>query len=47
MFGVLINELKKDGIVERRNLLNPKEKPKKSYVQKCLDSELYLQHQII
>ena len=25
--------------VERRNLLNPKEKPKKSYVQKCLDSQ--------
>ena len=34
------NELKKDGMeVERRNLLNPKEKPKKSYVQKCLDSQ--------
>ncbi len=34
------NELKKDGMeVERRNLLNPREKPKKSYVQKCLDSQ--------
>ncbi len=34
------NELKKDGMeIERRNLLNPKEKPKKSYVQKCLDSQ--------
>ena len=34
------NELKKDGMeVERRNLLNPKEKPKKSYVQKCLNSQ--------
>ena len=34
------NELKKDGMeIERRNLLNPKDKPKKSYVQKCLDSQ--------
>ncbi len=34
------NELKKNGMeVERKNLLNPGEKPKKSYVQTCLDSE--------
>jgi len=25
--------------VERKNLLNPREKPKKSYVQTCLDSQ--------
>jgi len=34
------NELKKNGMeVERKNLLNPGEKPKKSYVQTCLDSQ--------
>ncbi len=34
------NELKKDGMeIERGNLLNPKDKPKKSYVQKCLNSQ--------
>ena len=32
------NELRKDGMeTERLNLLNPNEKPKKSYVQKCLE----------
>ena len=32
------NELRKDGMeTERKNLLNPLEKPEKSYVQKCLD----------
>ncbi len=32
------NELRRDGMeMERKNLLNPLEKPKKSYVQKCLD----------
>ncbi|SVB92441.1 uncharacterized protein METZ01_LOCUS245295, partial [marine metagenome] len=31
------NELRKDGMeVERKNLLNPTEKPEKSYVEKCL-----------
>jgi len=31
------NELRKDGMeVERKNLLNPKEKPKQSYVENCL-----------
>ena len=31
------NELKKNGMeVERKNLLNPSEKPKKSYIQSCL-----------
>ena len=31
------NELRKDGMeTERKNLLNPGEKPKKSYVEKCL-----------
>ena len=31
------NELRKDGIeIERKNLLNPTEKPEKSYVEKCL-----------
>jgi pyruvate dehydrogenase E1 component len=31
------NELRKDGMeIERQNLLNPKEKPKKSYVEECL-----------
>ena len=31
------NELRRDGMeTERLNLLNPNEKPKKSYVQKCL-----------
>ena len=31
------NELRKNGMeVERKNLLNPGEKPEKSYVQKCL-----------
>ena len=31
------NELRKDGMeTERKNLLNPGEKPDKSYVQKCL-----------
>ena len=31
------NELRKDGMeVERRNLLNPSEKPEKTYVEKCL-----------
>ncbi|MDC1092683.1 pyruvate dehydrogenase (acetyl-transferring), homodimeric type [Pelagibacteraceae bacterium] len=32
------NELRKDGMeIERLNLLNPNEKPKKSYVQTCLE----------
>ena len=32
------NELRRDGMeIERLNLLNPNEKPRKSYVQKCLD----------
>ncbi|MDC0529848.1 pyruvate dehydrogenase (acetyl-transferring), homodimeric type [Pelagibacteraceae bacterium] len=32
------NELRRDGMeTERLNLLNPNEKPKKSYVQKCLE----------
>jgi len=32
------NELRRDGMeTERLNLLNPAEKPKKSYVQKCLE----------
>ena len=32
------NELRKDGMeTERKNLLNPGEKPEKSYVEKCLD----------
>ena len=32
------NELRRDGMeTERKNLLNPLEKPEKSYVQKCLD----------
>ena len=32
------NELRRDGMeIERKNLLNPGEKPEKSYVQKCLD----------
>jgi len=32
------NELRRDGMeTERLNLLNPSEKPKKSYVQKCLE----------
>ena len=31
------NELRKEGIeIERKNLLNPTEKPEKSYVEKCL-----------
>ena len=31
------NELRRDGMeTERKNLLNPGEKPEKSYVQKCL-----------
>ena len=31
------NELRKDGMeIERKNLLNPSEKPEKSYVEKCL-----------
>ena len=31
------NELRRDGMeIERKNLLNPLEKPEKSYVQKCL-----------
>ncbi len=34
------NELKKDGMeIERENLLNPSEKPKKSYLETCLDEE--------
>jgi len=34
------NELKKDGMeVERKNLLNPSEKPKKSYVETCFHGE--------
>jgi len=34
------NELKKDGMeVERKNLLNPSEKPKKSYVETCLHGQ--------
>ena len=32
------NELRRNGMeIERLNLLNPNEKPKKTYVQKCLD----------
>ena len=32
------NELRRDGMeTERKNLLNPGEKPEKSYVEKCLD----------
>ncbi len=32
------NELRKDGMeIQRENLLHPGEKPKKSYVEKCLD----------
>ena len=32
------NELRKDGMeTERKNLLNPGEKPEKSYVEKCLE----------
>ena len=32
------NELRKDGMAtERKNLLNPGEKPEKSYVEKCLE----------
>tara|TARA_Y100001970_G_scaffold248429_1_gene317991 strand:- start:284 stop:877 length:594 start_codon:yes stop_codon:yes gene_type:complete len=32
------NELRKDGMeIERKNLLNPGEKPGKSYVEKCLE----------
>jgi pyruvate dehydrogenase E1 component len=32
------NELRRDGMeIERKNLLNPGEKPEKSYVQECLD----------
>ncbi len=31
------NELRKDGMnIERKNLLNPSEKPEKSYIEKCL-----------
>ena len=31
------NELRKEGMeIERKNLLNPGEKPEKSYVEKCL-----------
>ena len=31
------NELRKDGLeIERYNLLNPNEKPKETYVEKCL-----------
>ena len=31
------NELRKDGMeIERKNLLNPTEKPEKSYIEKCL-----------
>jgi len=34
------NELKKDGMeIERKNLLNPSEKPKKSYVETCLHGQ--------
>ncbi len=35
------NELRRDGLeVERQNLLNPNQEPKKTYVEKCLkDSE--------
>ena len=34
------NELRRDGMeTERLNLLNPNEKPKKSYVQKCLEKK--------
>jgi pyruvate dehydrogenase E1 component len=34
------NELRKNGMtVERKNLLNPTEKPKKSYVENCLDKK--------
>jgi len=34
------NELRREGMeIERKNLLNPNEKPEKSYVQKCLDSK--------
>ena len=33
------NELRRDGMeIERKNLLNPLEKPEKSYVQKCLNN---------
>ncbi len=32
------NELRKDGMeIERKNLLNPTDKPEKSYIQKCLE----------
>jgi pyruvate dehydrogenase E1 component len=32
------NELRKDGMsIERKNLLNPGQKPEKSYVEKCLE----------
>ena len=34
------NELRKDGMkIERKNLLNPSEKPEKSYVEKCLSKK--------
>tara|TARA_Y100000588_G_scaffold141941_1_gene155936 strand:- start:42 stop:677 length:636 start_codon:yes stop_codon:yes gene_type:complete len=34
------NELKKDGMeIERKNLLSPSEKPKKSYVETCLHGQ--------
>ena len=34
------NELRKNGMeVERKNLLNPSEKPEKSYVEKCLGTK--------
>ncbi|MAJ22930.1 MAG: pyruvate dehydrogenase (acetyl-transferring), homodimeric type [Candidatus Pelagibacter sp. TMED64] len=34
------NELRKDGMtVERKNLLNPNQKPEKSYVEECLDKK--------
>ena len=34
------NELRKDGMkIERKNLLNPKEKPETSYVEKCLNKK--------
>ena len=37
------NELRRDGMeTERLNLLNPNEKPKKSYVQKCLEKKTAL-----
>jgi len=33
------NELRKDGMkIERKNLLNPTEKPEKSYVEECLNN---------